>query len=71
MTKIKYRKWNVKINSRDSLASIVTQSLQYRIAAVRYYLRLAAKKPHEDIEYVHQLRTWSMRSMVELQYYSE
>ncbi len=71
MTKIKYRKWNVKINSRDSLASIVTQSLQYRIAAVRYYLRLAAKKPHEDIEYVHQLRTWSMRSMVALQFYSE
>lgn len=69
MTKVRFRKWNGKLKSSDSLESIVTKSLEYRIAAVRYYLRLAAKKPHEDIEYVHQLRTWSRRSVVALQFY--
>ena len=71
MTKVRFRKWNGKLKSSDSLESIVTKSLEYRIAAVRYYIQLAAKKPHEDIEYVHQLRTWSRRSVVALQFYAE
>ena len=69
MTKVRFRKWNGKLKSSDILENIVTKSLEYRIAAVRYYFRLAAKKPHEDIEYVHRLRTWSRRSVVALQFY--
>ena len=71
MAKVKFSKWNDKIKPEDSLERIVAKSLNQRISAVRYYLRLAAEKPHENSENVHRLRTWSRRSVAALQLYRE
>ena len=71
MAKVEFSKWNGKIKPGDSLEKIVAKSLNQRISAVRYYLRLAAQRPHEDSEYVHQLRAWSRRSVAALQLYRE
>jgi len=69
--KVEFSKWNNKIKPGDKLERIVAKSLSQRITAVRYYLRLAAKWPYEDTEYVHQLRVWSRRSVATLQLYRE
>lgn len=71
MTKEIFSKWNEKIKPGDSLESIVAKSLNQRISAVRYYLKLAAERPYEDSEYVHQLRVWSRRSVAALELYRE
>ncbi len=71
MAKVEFSKWGGKFKPEDSLECIATKSLNQRTSAVRYYLRLTAQRPHEDSEYVHQLRVWSRRSVAVLQLYEE
>jgi len=58
-----FRKW-VRVKSRrENVARVAARMLRARLAAVAHFLPLAAKKADENVEYVHQLRVWSRRSV--------
>jgi CHAD domain-containing protein len=65
-----FRQWIEGVNANDSVCAVAQHSLRVGLAAVRHYLSLAAKKSLEDIEYVHQLRVYTRRSMAMLKLYA-
>ena len=64
-----FDKWLDGLNPDDTVEVVLTESLRSRIAAVRHYLPLAAEPASDDVEYVHQLRVWTRRSMAVLDLY--
>ncbi len=56
---------------RRSLTTVARAALRKRLRNVARYLRLAARKPNEDAEYVHQVRVWSRRSGVAVKLFGE
>ena len=65
----KCEKWIADIGADDAVVEAARVSLHARLAAVAYYLPLAAERADEDIEYVHQLRVFTRRSMAALRLY--
>jgi CHAD domain-containing protein len=66
-----FQQWIEGIHANDSVRAVAQHSLRVRLAAVRHYLSLAAEKSGEDIEYVHQLRVYTRRSMAALTLYAD
>ena len=65
----KFRKWIQGVTADDSTRDAAVHSLRIRLEAVQYYLPRAANHADEDIEYVHQLRVSTRRSMAALRLY--
>lgn len=57
----KVTKW-IEASPTEYTADVAVRGLRSRFAPLQYYLVMAACKPEEDLEYVHQLRTWSRRA---------
>lgn len=62
MKRFKMQKWVSKAKPSDSAVDVARQVLEARLEVVWHYLTLAATKPEEDIEYVHQLRVATRRA---------
>ena len=65
-----FEQWIEGVTANDSVCAVAQHSLRVRLAAVRHYLSLAAVKSGEDVEYVHQLRVYTRRSMAALKLYA-
>jgi CHAD domain-containing protein len=59
------------VSPDDRTSDVAGRTLRFRLAAVQHYLPLAAEKPDEDIEYVHELRVATRRTMAALQLYAD
>lgn len=57
----KWTKW-IDAPGDEYTTDVAVRCLQSRFAPLQHYLDLAARKPEEDVEYVHQLRVWSRRA---------
>jgi len=57
----RFSKW-IPADPSDQTLDVAIRSLEARMAAVEYYLPLAAEHPEDDVEHVHQLRVWSRRA---------
>lgn len=55
-------KWITGLSAEMPIADAAKAVLAARFAVVRHFLPLAAEKPQEDVEYVHQLRVGTRRS---------
>ena len=55
-------KWIAGLTPGMPIADAAKAVLTARFAVVRHYLPLAAEKPQEDVEYVHQLRVGTRRA---------
>ena len=55
-------KWIEGITPDHRTSDVAALTLENRLKHVLHYLPLAAKKPDEDIEYVHHLRVWARRA---------
>jgi CHAD domain-containing protein len=58
----RFQKWIEGARPEQAVLEVARHTLQVRLAAVQYYLPLAAEKADEDIENVHQLRVSSRRA---------
>lgn len=61
-----FSKWIEGSRPGDAVSSVAREALRGRLAAVQHYLPLAAENAGEDVEYVHQLRVSTRRSMAAL-----
>ena len=64
-------KWIEGITPNHRTSDVAALTLESRLQHVLHYLPLAAKKPDEDIEYVHHLRVWARRDNAALGLYEE
>ena len=56
MSMARMDKWIPGVSPDDRTSDVAGRTLRFRLAAVQHYLPVAAEKPAEDIEYVHELR---------------
>lgn len=66
----KITKW-VESSRNDRLFDVAARSIEGRLDAVLHYLPLAALHADEDVEYVHQLRVWSRRSVAAIRLFRD
>lgn len=66
-----FDKWIGGITSEESVRDAALHSLRSRLEALEHYLPLAAERPDEDVEYVHELRVFTRRSIAALRLYKE
>jgi CHAD domain-containing protein len=59
-------KWLPGVTPRDGVTTVARRAVGQRLRAVDHFLPLAAKRWHEDAEYVHQLRVSTRRSVAAL-----
>ena len=64
-------KWIPGVSPDDRTSDVADRTLRFRLAAVQHYLPLAAEKPDEDIEYVHELRVATRRTTAALRLYAD
>lgn len=64
-------KWVEQVHAQDAVATAARITLELRLAAVAHYLHLAAKRPEETPEHVHQLRVYTRRSIAALSMYED
>ena len=64
-------KWIPGVSPADRTSDVADRTLRFRLANVQHYLPLAAKKPDEDIEYVHELRVATRRTTAALRLYAD
>jgi CHAD domain-containing protein len=64
-------KWIQGASPDDPTNEVAVRTLQSRLGAVLHFLPLAAEKPEEDPDYVHQLRVWSRRATAALRLYED
>jgi CHAD domain-containing protein len=62
--------WIEGVTRDESVCKAARHSLKVRLADVQHYLPLAAERPHEDVQYVHQLRVCTRRTIAALNLYS-
>jgi CHAD domain-containing protein len=67
----KSKKWISGVSADDATRDAAVHSLHLRLEAVQFFLPRAATRANKDIEYVHQLRVATRRSMAALQLYSK
>ena len=60
-------KWIKDVHPSQPVSEVARMALAFRLDAVAYYLPKAATSAEDDIEYVHQLRVATRRSMAALQ----
>jgi CHAD domain-containing protein len=65
-----YSKW-VEASPDEAVVEVAVRSLQSRMDPVLQFLPLAAKRPEEDVEYVHRVRVWSRRAVAALDLYRD
>lgn len=65
-----FEKWIEDISADDSVWEAAQRSLRARLAAVQHFLPLAAERPNEDVEYVHELRVFTRRAVAALRLYA-
>lgn len=70
-TTSRFGKWAEVAMADDSVSDAARRSLQATLAAVQHYLPLAANQASQDIEYVHQLRVFTRRSMAVIEIFGE
>ncbi len=63
-------KWIAGLTPEMPIAEAAKLTLTARFAVVEHFLPLAAEKPHEDIEYVHQLRVGTRRATAALRVFA-
>ena len=71
MSMARMDKWIPGVSPDDRTSDVADRTLRFRLANVQHYLPLAAKKPDEDIEYVHELRVATRRTMAALRLYAD
>ena len=71
MSMARMDKWIPGVSPDDRTNDVAGRTLRFRLAAVQHYLPLAAEKPDEDIEYVHELRVATRRTMAALRLYAD
>lgn len=64
-------KWLADLPSESPLAEVAIVALRTRLAAIRLYLPLAAKRASDDHEHVHQLRVWTRRCAAAFDVFAE
>jgi CHAD domain-containing protein len=64
-------KWIAGLTPGMPVADAARVALAARFAVVRHFLPLAAEKPHEDIEHVHQLRVGTRRATAALRVFAD
>ena len=64
-------KWIADLAPGMPVADAAKAVLTERFAVVRHFLPLAAEKPQEDVEYVHQLRVGSRRAAAALRVFAD
>jgi CHAD domain-containing protein len=69
--KAPFPRWIEETSPADRTLDVASCSLGQRLAAVQYYLPLAAEKADEDVEYIHQLRVWVRRTLAALKLYRD
>jgi CHAD domain-containing protein len=62
MKKARNQKWVRKAGPRERAVDVARRVLEQRVEAVQHYLDLAARRPGENIEHVHQLRVSTRRA---------
>jgi CHAD domain-containing protein len=71
MSMARMDKWIPGVSPDDRTSAVAGRTLRFRLAAVQHYLPLAAEKPDEDVEYVHELRVATRRTMAALRLYAD
>ena len=71
MSMARMDKWIPGVSPDYRTRDVAGRTLRFRLAAVQHYLPLAAKKPDEDIEYVHELRVATRRTIAALRLYRD
>jgi CHAD domain-containing protein len=64
-------KWIKGVSPKQRLFEAAHEILDARLKAVCHWLPLAAEKPEEDVEYVHQLRVASRRAVAAVRVFSD
>jgi CHAD domain-containing protein len=64
-----FSKWIHTARAEEPVRDVAARTIAVRLAAVQYYLPLAAERSHETIEYVHQLRVATRRCVAALRLY--
>ncbi len=64
-------KWLDHLSAETSVSEAARLTLSQRIRLVHYYLPRAAGSPEDDVEYVHQLRVSSRRTVAATRVYAE
>ena len=59
----------VEASSDEPVHQVATRTIGSRLADVEHYLPLAAERPEEDVEYVHQLRVATRRAVAAVELY--
>ncbi len=62
-------RWILDVTPHDRTTDVAACSIRQRLQVVDFYLPLAATKPDEDIEHVHQLRVASRRAVAAIKLY--
>ena len=62
-------KWTIEASADEPVHEVAVRTIKARLAAIRFYLPLAAEKPAEDVEYVHQLRVATRRTVAAMEMY--
>ncbi len=62
-------KWILAASADDPVHDVAVRTIEARLTAVRHHLPLAAEKPDENVEHVHQLRVATRRSVAALDMY--
>ncbi len=68
---VRNRRWIKGTKPDQPINEVAYRALKNRLALVWRFLRLAAKEPHKNIEYVHQLRVATRRAVAAFQIFSE
>ncbi len=71
MSMARMDKWISGVSPDDRTSDVAGRTLRFRLAAVQHYLPLAAEKPDEDVEYVHELRVATRRTTAALRLYAD
>ncbi|PQO45260.1 CHAD domain-containing protein [Blastopirellula marina] len=66
----KKEKWLGDVTPGHAISEVARQAITTRSARMLQYLPLAADRWKDDVEYVHQLRTWSRRTQSALQLFA-
>jgi CHAD domain-containing protein len=68
---VRLSKWIEGTRPEQPVEAVAQRAIRERLKAVRYYAPLAAYKPEEDTEYVHQLRVSTRRAQAALQIFAD
>lgn len=68
---VAHSKWLADASPDMPVCDVARQGVRRRLETLWYYLPLAAERPEEDIEHIHQLRVWTRRSDAALEIFRD